>query len=67
VCKKVATTPGSVLPFLEYIPKSRGKDGESPFIECTIPKSIPKAIIKFEGVNKLILKENGIFSIYSTP
>jgi len=41
--KKVATFTGSSPIVLRYIPKSGGKDGESPFSECTIPKDTTKA------------------------
>ncbi|XP_074298547.1 uncharacterized protein LOC141629445 [Silene latifolia] len=40
--KKQETPQKTTPPVLRYIPKSRRKDGESPFAECLTPKTGPK-------------------------
>ncbi|XP_074314028.1 uncharacterized protein LOC141649233 [Silene latifolia] len=57
--KKQETTQKTTPPVLRYIPKSRRKDGESPFVECLTPKTEPKDkksghVIKQEWVAKVV-------------
>ncbi|XP_074298271.1 uncharacterized protein LOC141629114 [Silene latifolia] len=57
--KKQETTQETTPPVLRYIPKSRRKDGESPFAECLTPKIEPKdkkssLVYKQEWVAKVV-------------
>ncbi|XP_074277632.1 uncharacterized protein LOC141601266 [Silene latifolia] len=57
--KKQETPQKTTPPVLRYIPKSRRKDGESPFAECLTPKTEPKdkkssQVIKQEWVAKVV-------------
>ncbi|XP_074300411.1 uncharacterized protein LOC141631671 [Silene latifolia] len=57
--KKQETTQKTTPPVLRYIPKSRRKDGESPFAECLTPKTEPKdkkssLMFKQEWVAKVV-------------
>jgi len=60
----VATNPA--MPVLRYIPKSRHKNGESPFAEFTNPKGSTKAERKFDEASWHIPKENGVISVHRT-
>ncbi|XP_074265755.1 uncharacterized protein LOC141588199 [Silene latifolia] len=57
--KKQETPQKTAPPVLRYIPKSRRKDGESPFAECLTPKIEPKdkkssLVFKQEWVAKVV-------------
>ncbi|XP_074270805.1 uncharacterized protein LOC141594703 [Silene latifolia] len=57
--KKQETTQETTPPVLRYIPKSRRKDGESPFAECLTPKTESKdkkssLVFKQEWVAKVV-------------
>ncbi|XP_074306102.1 uncharacterized protein LOC141641334 [Silene latifolia] len=57
--KKQETPQKTTPPVLRYIPKSRRKDGESPFAECLTPKIEPKdkkssLVFKQEWVAKVV-------------
>ena len=56
VDKKVATSTGSALIVLRYMPKSRRKYGESSFSGCTIPNDITKDYVKCGKVNLAICR-----------
>ena len=58
----VVTNPA--VSVIRYIPKSRRKDGESPFAECTNPKGSTKVERKFDDASWHILKEKGVISIH---
>jgi len=48
------------VPVFRYIPRSRSKDGESPFSECTARKIISKPISKCKGTDWQVLKDKGV-------
>ena len=56
VAKPAAALTGSMPTILRYIPKSRRKEGESPFGECT-SNSIEAKATKGEGASITSLKE----------
>ena len=47
-----------------YIPKSRRKDEESPFCECTNPKNATKIEHKFNEASRRVLKEKGVLPVH---
>ena len=48
------------MPIFRYIIKSRHKDGEAPFSECTTPKSVTKPISKLKETDWHVLKGKGV-------
>ena len=55
--KKVVTSKGSAPIVLRYFTKSRRKDGESPFSECSILKSTTNTDNQHNKVNWAFLRE----------
>lgn len=49
---------------LRYIPKSRCKNGESPFAKYTNPKGSTKVERKVDEASWLFLKERGVLSVH---
>ena len=62
--KQVKVTANPAAPVLRYIPKSRRKNGESPFAECTNLNGSIKVESKFDEASWYILKEMGVLSVH---
>ena len=58
--KQAVVTTSPTAPVFRYIPKSRRKDGEAPFRECTTLKSVTKPISKLKETDWHVLKGKGV-------
>ena len=62
--KQALVTTSPTAPVFRYIPKSRRKDGEAPFSECTTLKSVTKPISKLKETDWHVLKGKGVISTH---